>query len=280
MPDSLSYLRNRLNGMFPRREIDAIIRILVQDVLNLSVTEFLLKRQDSISEEKQALIRDIADRLALGEPLQYILGITEFYGLSFHVEPGCLIPRQETEELVDLILKENLQENLSILDIGTGSGCIAIAIASNKKSSNISAWDISQKALTIARKNAEDNHVSIEFKQTDILKYPQPSAPAYNIIISNPPYIPDSEQSSMNKNVTEHEPHLALFVPDDNPLLFYKKIAAFAWNSLLPNGRLYFEIHEKQGIQIINLLEKFKFNNPHITVDLNGKDRIISCTKS
>lgn len=279
MSDSLSYLRNHLNGIFHKREIDAIIRILVQDVLNLSITEFLLKKQYPISEEKQALIRNIADRLALGEPLQYILGTTEFYGLNFHVEPGCLIPRQETEELVDLVLKENHQENLSILDIGTGSGCIAVAIAYNKKSSNIAAWDISEKTLSIAQKNAEDNHVSIEFKQVDILKHPLSSVPKYNIIISNPPYIPNSEQSLMNKNVTEHEPHLALFVPDNNPLLFYKKIAAFAWKSLLPNGHLYFEIHEDKGIQIVNLLKEFQFHNPHITIDLNGKNRIVSCIK-
>ncbi|MDP4185414.1 MAG: peptide chain release factor N(5)-glutamine methyltransferase [Bacteroidota bacterium] len=278
MQECLSYFRKRLQEVYPSEEIEAMIRIIAKDVLGLSGVQYLLKRNDPIPEEKQKEIIAIADRLFQGEPLQYILGTTEFYGLTFHVEPGCLIPRPETEELVDLILKENTSESLTIVDIGTGSGCIAVSLAYNKPQSKVFAFDISDKALQIARQNATTNDTQVEFRKIDILTWDTiQMGEKFDIIVSNPPYISQSEIELMNRNVIDHEPHLALFVPNEDPLLFYRKIAEFAANYLTPHGRLYFEIHEDRGSEMQVLLTSLNFKDIRILKDINGKQRMAAC---
>jgi release factor glutamine methyltransferase len=226
------------------------------------------------------------------KPLQYIVGETEFYGLPFLVNENTLIPRPETEELVELIIKSyNLQPttyNPKILDIGTGSGCIAISLAKNITNSQVFAIDVSEKALTTAKKNAEINEVTINFIQADILKVDDlenlsnsnsklPSQ--YDVIVSNPPYVRNLEKSEIKPNVLEYEPHLALFVDDSDALLFYRKIAELAKKNLKENGKLYFEINQYLGKETVELLENLGFNDVVLKKDIYGNDRIIQCTR-
>ena len=211
------------------------------------------------------------------EPIQYILGETEFYGLPFKVTPATLIPRPETEELVDWIIANCNKNPKTLLDIGTGSGCIAIALAKNLPAVKVSAMDISEEALKVASENAIYNKVTVNFSKKDILgtsTLPQ----KYDVIISNPPYVRNSEKEMMQKNVLDFEPASALFVEDDNPLLFYSKIAKLAKNYLNPNGFLFFEINEYLSKEVIQLLERESFSEIELKQDFFGKDRMIKCT--
>ena len=222
------------------------------------------------------------------EPIQYIIGQTEFYGLPFYVNENTLIPRPETEELVELILSNTTANNhlelvevnnqFNILDIGTGTGCIAISLAKQLPNANVSAIDVSAKALEMANKNAQLNQVDINFIENDILKICNSeldSATKFDIIVSNPPYVRQLEKQQMQDNVLNHEPHLALFVEDENPLIFYRAITQFATKNLKPNGELYFEINEYLGKEMMALLEAFGFKNIQLKQDLFGKDRMI-----
>jgi release factor glutamine methyltransferase len=220
---------------------------------------------------------EASNRLQHFEPIQYILGETEFYGLPFKVTPATLIPRPETEELVDWILAHYNKNHKTLLDIGTGSGCIAITLAKNLPSLEISAMDISEETLKIASENAKDHKVGVIFSKVDILNalaLPQ----KYDIIVSNPPYVRNSEKKNMQKNVLDYEPTMALFVEDDNPLLFYSKIAALAKNYLNPKGFLFFEINEYLGKEVIQLLKRESFSEIELKKDFFGKDRMIKCT--
>lgn len=221
----------------------------------------------------QALI-DNFSRLKMGEPIQQIIGKGPFYGREFLVNKDTLIPRNETEELVHLIIKENPQPGLDILDIGTGTGCIPITLSLEMKEPRVYATDISAEALEIAEKNAELLHAKVQFFRSDILNE---NIPLYqlDILVSNPPYIPNQEKSKMHRNVVDYEPELALFVPDSDPLLFYRKIAAKGKAALKQGGKLYFEIHEKYGKEVQNLLLKTGYSEVQIIQDLNGKDRIV-----
>jgi len=208
-------------------------------------------------------------------PIQYILGETEFYGLPFRVNDSVLIPRPETEELVDWIRSENNRnEALNILDIGTGSGCIAIALKHEFPNAAVEAFDISDKALETARSNAGLNKLDVEFSKVDILNVADQSK-KWDIIASNPPYIPELEKSEIEANVLEHEPHLALFVPDNDPLLFYRHIALFAKKQLNPNGKLYFEIHRDYGKECMELLASLGFSEIELRKDISGNNRMI-----
>lgn len=209
-------------------------------------------------------------------PIQQILGKADFYGLKFYVNEHVLIPRPETEELVDLIIKENKDFNPAILDIGTGSGCIPISLRKNIPNAMVSSIDVSEKALEVAKKNAEWNQVEINFILDDILNPSKEIAPnSFDIIVSNPPYIRISEKEEMSNNVLKYEPHLALFVYNDDPLLFYKKIADVALKGLKPQGKIYFEINENFGAECKQMLENKGFKNVVLVKDLSNKNRIL-----
>jgi release factor glutamine methyltransferase len=220
------------------------------------------------------LLADL-DRLKNGEPIQYIFGYGPFYGREFIVTPDTLIPRNETEELVHLIIKENPLPGLKILDVGTGTGCIPITLALEMKNPEIYAVDISEPALQIAKQNAERLLAQIRFEQCDIL-HQTPSSKDLDILVSNPPYVPESDKGQMHQNVLAHEPWSALFVPDEDPLLFYREISKKGMQILRTGGKIYFEIYENYAQEVARLLSKTGYSSIKIHQDLNGKDRMIS----
>lgn len=238
-----------------------------------------LRRVDMMRflEEKdlpERLLEDL-ERLKAGEPIQHILGKAPFYGRDFQVNSSTLIPRNETEELVHAIIKENKEEGLRILDIGTGSGCIPITLALEMNGPEVFAVDISEEALSLASKNAKGLHASITFLTCDILKQ-TPVLSGIDIVVSNPPYIPEREKIGMHTNVVNFEPDLALFVPNNDPIIFYREIARKSKVMLKSGGKIYFEIHEDYGGKIISLLEEMGYLEIKLRMDLNGKDRMVS----
>lgn len=272
------YIYNSLKDLYPPEECRSIATIVCRDVLNLSELDIYTGKYINLSEEKRRLLENSLVRLLNSEPIQYILEETEFYGLRFFVNKNVLIPRPETEELVELILKEHPQPtDLKILDIGTGSGAIAIALAKHMKNSSVAAWDISYKALDIAVMNAKANSVDIEFRMVDILNE-YPLTETFDIIVSNPPYIAEREKALMNRNVLEWEPATALFVPDNDPLLFYRNIAQAGIQMLVPEGKLYFEINRSFGKDTVELLNEIGYRNIQLIKDIFGNDRIVTAT--
>jgi len=233
------------------------------------------------SEEEMVLWNSILEPLKLEIPIQYLLGKTSFYGLDFEVNDDVLIPRPETEELVEWIIKGNSNterfKDLKILDIGTGSGCIAISLAKNIPNAKVYAIDVSEKALATAKKNAVINQVDVAFITQNILETADLNQ-QFDIIVSNPPYVRNLEKQEIKKNVLNNEPHLALFVEDDDALIFYKKIAALAQKNLLENGQLFFEINQYLGKDMVALLEKTNFKNIELRKDIYGNDRMIRGT--
>lgn len=274
-----------LKDHYPKEEIDAFVSISLSDLLGISKDEMRTKQSDVLKPEQIQKLHFVIQELKIHKPIQYIIGSTEFYGCKIKVNEHVLIPRQETEELIEYILQEirikgQESSKIRILDIGTGSGCIAIALKKKLSDAIVIAIDISENALLVAKENAILNHTEISFIQTDILNPLSTSAfieqdQAFDIIVSNPPYIRASEKSTMSKNVLEHEPHLALFVEDNDPLLFYKAIADFAFKNLIPKGILYFEINEALGGDVKKMLEEKGFKNVEVKKDMSGKDRII-----
>ncbi len=222
----------------------------------------------------ESLKRDF-EKLKVGEPIQYILGKGPFYGREFLVNEHTLIPRNETEELVHLIIKENPQSGLKILDIGTGTGCIPISLDLEMKSAEVYGIDISEKALELAQRNRELLKSKVGFLKCDILNE-MPNVPKLDILVSNPPYVPEREKSEMHRNVRDFEPELALFVPDQDPLLFYRVIGEKGKKLLKPGGKLYFEIHERFGSEVAELLTNLGYKEVKVVRDLNGKERIAS----
>lgn len=279
-------MNDALEMVYGAREAGAMTWIILEHLTGYRPGLPLNGESKVLPGDKRDSLQEIIDRVLDGEPLQYVLGETEFYGLRLRVTPDVLIPRQETEELVDLILKSNAAfewksgPGPSVLDIGTGSGCIAIALKKNlalTTGSQVWACDVSVKALDIARENARLNLANVLFKPADILdRNSWKQFPVYDIIVSNPPYVTVSEQRSMARNVVEHEPHLALFVEDEDPLIFYREIARFARQKLRAGGTVYFEINEAYGYQVLDLLEQAGFRHTILRKDLNGKDRMIS----
>jgi release factor glutamine methyltransferase len=262
--------------VYTQEEIRSHINLIFEHLLGMSEIKIHTDQHIRISDAKLTEIAEILDRLIKFEPIQYILGETEFYGLRFKVNHKVLIPRPETEELVDWILKDSPDQNASVLDIGTGSGCIPIALKKNRPDLIIEGWDLSEEALAVARQNAEINNVKVEFAKVDILNWRANSLEKkYDLIISNPPYVTSTDKNYMMKNVTDHEPHLALFVPDNDPLIFYDEIADFATYHLNPDGRLYFEINEKMGKKVENLLASKSYSNIRIRKDINERDRMV-----
>ena len=274
------FFNEALSAIYPKTEIDSFFFILMEEKLKLQRIDTVLKPDFLITEKNLIDLKNIVKRLQKEEPIQYILGSTEFYGLPFLVNENTLIPRTETEELIAWVIDEikvlanNKITELSILDIGTGTGCIPISLAKNLTSLNISAIDISTEALLIAKQNAILNKVTIEFIELNILN--AESLPQeYDIIISNPPYVRELEKKEIKNNVLENEPHLALFVADENPLIFYNKIADLAKQQLSKNGMLFFEINQYLGKETVNMLVKKGFKNIQLKKDLFGNDRMI-----
>jgi release factor glutamine methyltransferase len=259
-------------------EIQTFFYYYCEIVLQMSKIDVALNPDYHVSEQDwQILMQDI-QRLKRFEPIQYIYGVAHFYKLKFKVNAHVLIPRPETEELVDLILKQTSSNHLNILDVGTGSGCIAISLASNLSNAHVYAMDISEQALKIAHENAEMQQVKIQFLKQDVLilnELPE----KFDIIVSNPPYVRELEKNEMHANVLDFEPKLALFVSDDDPLVFYRKIAALAFQNLNPNGRLYFEINQYLGDETVQVIQSAGFNNVKLIPDFLGQNRFIFASK-
>src|ERR1700753_4056932 len=245
-----------LESLYKFNEAEAITLLIVSEILDLTKAKIKAFPEEKISPDQSTQLTGILNRLQPGEPVQYILGHTEFYGLPFKVNSSVLIPRPETEELVVWVINSVGNEQLAvgtILDIGTGSGCIAISLKKHLPHFNVSAIDISEGALDVSKENARLNKVLVDFINADILNF-EIELPKFEIIVSNPPYVTLHDKIQMHKNVTEFEPHNALFVPEDDPLVFYKAIADFAIKNLAENGLLFFEINENYGEQIVELL--------------------------
>jgi release factor glutamine methyltransferase len=340
------FIKNELTYLYPEKEIVSLTDLLFENILNIPKHEIHLEQQKVIRRNKSQRIIETVNELKIFKPIQYILGYTDFSGIRMKVTPDVMIPRPETEELVNWIINENPSGKPVILDIGTGSGCIAIALKTHMPAANVFASDSSMAALKVAQKNAESLKKNITFIHQDILnkekgkrkkekgkrkkekgkrkkekgekkKEKGKSSPCemqsnfagkiisqdnkekgekkefsgngsgssdiimqmYDIIVSNPPYIPEKEKTFMNKNVTDWEPHEALFVPDRDHLLFYRNIAAFGSQHLKQSGKLYLEIHEKYGLEVKELLEDFGYIKIVIREDINGKDRMIRCVR-
>jgi len=275
MQTAILYIQSELQGLYPETEIRNFSYLIIEKLTGFTRTEIYINKNTLFSNEQQHVIESFIEKLKKNVPIQYILGETEFYGLPFYVNESVLIPRPETEELVDWIQKENNKNaELKILDIGTGSGCIAIALKHEMSNSLVDAFDISEKALETAKKNAALNKSAVNFAVVDILNAHDFSK-KWDIIVSNPPYIAENEKTGMLPNVLDHEPHLALFVPDNDPLLFYRKIAHFAKQHLHPNGKLYFEINRENGKLCMDLLTGLGFHDVELRKDISGNDRMV-----
>ncbi len=270
----------QLQGVYDREEIHSFFYILCDFFLQYSRFDVSMSQDTVVSKSNIAIFDRVQLRLEAQEPIQYILGSTQFYGLSFKVNKHTLIPRPETEQLVDWIISNHKQQGsgLEILDIGTGSGCIAIALAKNLSKASISGLDISEKALEVAQENAIKNQVLVSFYQKDVLETTALEK-KYDIIVSNPPYVRQLEKKAMSANVLDYEPSAALFVPNEDPLLFYRKIAQLALVSLQEKGWLYFEINEYLSIEMDALLNEIGFVNIEIRNDFRAVPRMIKCQK-
>lgn len=267
----------KLAGIYPDTEIKSITTLVLGHVTGLKPFEQSLNGNTNIPNELFKSVENILARLINCEPVQYVLGYTEFYGLPFNVAPGVLIPRPETEELVHLIKREVSPLNGSLIDIGTGSGCIAISLANQLPDWQIYATDFSQAALDIATLNAQQNKVKVQFALSDLFTDNQPfgSEVFFDVVVSNPPYVTHSEKQYMHANVLNFEPDTALFVPDNDALRYYRQLARFANERLKPQGRLYVEINEHFGAETLDLFLSNGFKSGQIINDMQGKARIV-----
>ena len=274
MQRAIDHIKKTLEGLYPDGEINAFSYLIINHLRGYSKGEMIINRDKLFSTDEQQRVYDITQKLARYEPIQYILGETIFYGLPFAVSIGVLIPRFETEELVDLIISENRNSaQLEIIDFGTGSGCIAVSLKKNLPDSQVWACDLSEKALGIASKNAMSNNCEVHFFQYDILSDVLFDSPGFDILVSNPPYVTLKEKAFMPDNVLNHEPYEALFVPDNDPLLFYRAILEKSETLLKAGGRVYFEINEAYGQEMLALMGSFGPESLIIN-DINGKARI------
>lgn len=284
-------LWRRLEGQYSAGEAKAIARLLLDVRFGLSWTDIVCGKVDELSAEEQTLLEVMMQRLEQCEPVQYVLEQAEFGSRTFRVRPGVLIPRPETYELCEWVLEERgkwkEESDYHILDIGTGSGCIACTLAAELPQASVTAWDISEEALAVARENAKRLNLSVDFEQVDILgstikeerEKRREERNYWDIIVSNPPYICDKERTAMEQNVLEHEPHTALFVPDDDPLLFYRAIAQYGQQALKPNGRLYFEINPLYASDVQHMLSMMSYHDIILRTDQFDKQRMIKAMK-
>jgi release factor glutamine methyltransferase len=275
--------RKELSLLYPQEEIMQFLYLLFEEKMGWSRADVHINFPLILNKEDTIWFRDALDQLLKHRPIQYVIGSCQFLDLRIRVRTGVLIPRPETEELVEMLVHDYFHrryEDLSLLDIGTGSGCISIAIKRHLPVFEVTALDISQVALQVAKENAESNHCKLKFLHADILDWRQWKIyPAYNVIVSNPPYILESERSLMRNNVTDYEPEEALFVKDTDPLKFYEAIAEFAFLHLIHPGSLYLEINERFGREVRNCLLAKGFNNVEVLNDIHGKERFI-CGKT
>lgn len=276
------YFIDNLEGYYNEREIRNMFFLLLEHYFQIDRIHFFTENDRDFSKTDLQKIRRTIKQLKTFKPIQYILGSAVFCGLTFKITPAVLIPRPETEELIDLILQRFSsagKKPVQILDIGTGSGCLAVSLAALLKNSKVWACDIQHPAITIARKNADSNQVNIDFFNIDILLEDIPSKlPQFDLIVSNPPYIRNAEKNQMKPNVLLYEPPEALFVPDEDPLLFYRAIALKATKHLKPGGRLFFEINEDFGKELVDMLERLNYKEVTLWNDIHGKDRFIEAT--
>lgn len=277
LKEAIEQLKSGLAGVAEPQEVQAMIRVICEDVFNYDQVDVALRQESELPEFAPQRIAEIIARLRRHEPLQYVVGHARFHGHQFKVTPAVLIPRPETEQLVDRIIDENPGSDLRVLDMGTGSGCIAISLARALKFAQVDALDVSRDALEVARENAAALKVKVRFFESDMLA-PQPAA-RYDIIVSNPPYICWSEREAMERNVKDYEPGQALFVPDNDPLLFYKAIARYATDSLERGGHLYLEINQRFGAEVKRLLEDNGLEEVRIIEDSYGKVRFATAVK-
>ena len=269
-----------LTPIYDVGEAESFFYLILEEKKQLKRIDVALYPDLNFSEEEIVVLNLILEQLKKEIPIQYLLGKTSFYGLDFEVNENVLIPRPETEELVDWIIRSSSKskkyKDLKILDIGTGSGCIAISLAKSIPNSQVYAVDVSEKALATAKKNAELNNVKVTFSNQNILDT-EDLKQQFDIIVSNPPYVRNLEKEEIKKNVLDNEPHLALFVEDNDALIFYRKIAELAQKNLSENGQLFFEINQYLSKEMVELLEKMNFKNVELRKDIYGNDRMISC---
>lgn len=268
----------RLKSCYPAREAANLTRILCCEVLGQSDVDYYLGKDTPLSENERQNVENILQRLCRYEPIQYIQGVAPFLGYRFRVTPSVLIPRPETAELVELVASESAP-GARILDIGTGSGCIAVSLSLMVRGARVSAWDISPEALAVAAENASSLQAKVCFELRDVLSYEpvDEEKGQYDVVVSNPPYVCQSEAGAMERNVLDWEPSLALFVPDDDPLRFYHRIALLGLRLLAPQGCLYFEINRAYGPRLVELVRSMGYREVTLRKDLEGNDRILSC---
>ena len=275
------YFIQELTPLYEVGEAESFFYLILEAKHQLHRVDLALQPDLAFSESGLKIWSFILEQLKKEIPIQYILGVTHFYGLEFEVNSAVLIPRPETEELVDWIVQKskikNQKSTIKILDIGTGSGCIAIALAKNLSNAQVFALDVSEQALATAKTNAEKNQVQLAFIHQSILET-EDLEQQFDIIVSNPPYVRELEKQEIKKNVLDNEPHLALFVEDNDALIFYRKIAKLAQKNLNPQGQLYFEINQYLGQEMLDLLRKMGFKNCELRKDIYGNDRMIQCT--
>ena len=273
-------LQKALSTTYEGHELTAIIRTICCDMLGIDTATYYLKEAVTLTTEQGTLLQGIIDRLRQGEPLQYIEGKAPFCGMEFAVNSSVLIPRPETAELVDWIVCEHATQHPRILDLGTGSGCIAIALSKQLPQATIEACDISAEALTVAKENARMNETPVSFFTHDMLDLGTPLPHSYDILVSNPPYIRQSEAADMSIQVTEWEPHTALFVPDDDALRFYRAIAELGQTEALrPGGHIYVEINQALGKETVALFKSYEYKDVKLRKDIYGNNRMIKCKK-
>lgn len=269
-----------LDTLYDEHESSSLFFIALQKVEACTRMQFLEMQQQEVPQSAATALMAILEELKTGKPVQYILQEAWFYKMKFKVSPAVLIPRDETEELVDLIIRDEEiggKSSQRLLDIGTGSGCIAITLKKKLPWIAVCAMDVSEEALAIAKINAQDHDVAIQFILADVLNYASPEV--FDIIVSNPPYVKDDERDAMHKNVLTYEPHIALFVRNDDPLIFYRAIATLALKNLKQGGVLYFEINEYLGPEMMALMTSLGFQDIKLHKDLQLKDRMLSCVR-
>ena len=276
------YISRELLSIYDQREAENIANLMIENITGFKKLDIVINKATQLTSSQEVILHQYTALLLQHQPVQYVLHEAWFYGMKLYVDEHVLIPRPETEELVEWMLKdaETNKQPINILDIGTGSGCIPIALKKNMPAAEVWAVDINNEALLVAQRNADTQQTSITFQQADILNKPYPSVlPTFDVIVSNPPYIPLSDKTAMHPNVLQHEPHLALFVANEDPFLFYNAIVDFAQSLLNPGGSLYFEIHEAMGEEVKQQLTQKGFINVQVKKDMQGKDRMVKATK-
>ena len=273
-----SYIRRKLQGRYDPREAGNLSRIICCEILGQQTVDYYLGKDIILSVKEEQELESILARLHNFEPIQYILGEARFLGRTFRVTPGVLIPRPETEELVEMMLKE-LSPVSRVLDVGTGSGCIAISLAKELPEAQVTAWDVSGEALSIAAANSKALQASVRFEQRDVLTYEPCVVDCYDVIVSNPPYVTEAEKQEMEHNVLDWEPSLALFVPDTDPLRFYRRIAVLGLEMLTSGGKLYFEINRAFGKDTVAMLCETGYRAVRLQKDISHNDRFVIAEK-